>query len=188
MVLSTPSHTHKENSMVMRSGNDTRGRRILPGDHLHLLYQVGKDVELAAWATASMTTRATDLWEEQEDVLATAYGAGTFEPGQYRVVTYANYSGAEIGRLDRPLPLPSGWVAMTKHGSTGLPARGFAVNVLKWYPGTTVELLAEHITTFAQHYGGEISTAELEVRTGYALPEGSPRPTGHGVIIIDDNR
>lgn len=174
--------------MAMRTGNDTRGRKIQPGDHLHLIYEVGKASELAAWSTPSMTTRATDLWEEQEDVLSTAFKAGALEPGQYRVVTYANYSGAEIGRLDRPLPLPEGWLAMTKHGTDDLPSRGFGVLVLRWYPGTTVELLAEHIVDFARHYGGHISTAELEVRTGYALPEGVNRPSRHDVIIIDDNR
>lgn len=174
--------------MVMRTGNDTRGRKIRPGDHLHLVYQVGKANELAAWATPSLATRGVDLWEEQEDILALAHASGEWAPGTYRIVTHANYSGAEIGRLDRPMPLPREWLALTRHGTDELPAKGFAHNVLRWYPGTTLQLVGEHVRAFAAHYTGEIGTAELTLLTGYRLPEGILRPARPDVVITDDNR
>jgi hypothetical protein len=172
----------------MRTGTDTRGRKIGNSDYLHLIYRVGDDAELAVWATPSVSTRDTDLWEEQEEVLTVAWTSGSCPPGDYRVLTFANYSSARMGEIERPMPLPAGWKALTKSGSDGLPARGFAVNVLKWYPGTTVTLLAEHITVFAEHWAGEISTAELYARTGYALPEGHPRPIWAHSKVTDANR
>lgn len=201
--------------------------------HVHSIFRVpddgGEPYQVSAVHSTDITTRDTDLWEEQEQVLVSVYTDGVatrakveavlastpdrpvqpgrwrqrqpeqpamndrerelwWTPGTYRVVTHAAYSGARIGEIERPMPLPEGYARLGKTPHDGLPARGFALTVLSKYPNTTLAQVGEHIKAFGRHYLGEISTAELTELTGYALPDGAYRPHRPDVIITEDNR
>lgn len=176
--------------MVMRSDHDSFGRKIQPSDHIHEIYRLvdgqHSETPLAIVGTdhALAANRHTDLWEVQETVLEHAFKHAQPEwaPGDYRVITFANFSGGGLGAIDRPMPMPPGYARLSHSPHGELPARSFALTVLKRYPGTTLELVGNHIETFARHYHGEISSAELTELTGYALPSGV-RPAHPNVEI-----
>lgn len=170
---------------------DDRGRPVHPSDYVHVFYLLpaeGEPVKLATHATdKGHVTRDTDRWEIAEAELVHAFENNRWEPGTYRVVTFANYSSMELGRIERPMPLPPGYTRLGKSPRNGLPARTFVRTMLDWYPGSTFEMLAEHVEVFAQHWHAHISTAELTRLTGYTLPDGHPRPSHPNAEITEAN-
>ena len=69
--------------------------------------------------------------------------------------------------------MPS-WIALADNSLR------FGYRCLAAYPGLDKDTFAEFQDDFGDHYNGRISTAELAVETGYALPPGAPRPASPG--------
>lgn len=169
---------------------DSRNRVVRDNDVLHRFLLVpdgdGERVELAMWATdRSLTTRDTDLWEVQENLLETAWQEYSWPPGTYQVVSESRFSGARLGETTRPMPLPPAYARLGKTPRDGLPARGFVRTLLARYPGSTLEQVSAHIETFDAHWWGRVGSAELAERTGYTLPEDTPRPQHPDAVVPD---
>lgn len=167
--------------MPKMTGNDSAGRKILPTDEIDIFYRLPDDgsdpVKLAVRSGPSHHGRGTDLWEMQEQSLERLWKGSGWEPGTYRVESYANYSSALMGTIDRPMPLPEGYARLGLSPRDGLPARSFIWRVVMPMYRTNLWFAGDHVVSFAQHYHHEISTDELIGLTGYAPPEGWVRPS-----------
>jgi hypothetical protein len=129
-------------------------------------------------------------WESAERVLVDQHTVGEWKPGTYKIAVSRHTVNGYVPWVTvvRQLPLHEAYARLPyKPGPNDkLPARAYIHTLVSRYPGATIELVAEHINDFDQHYRATISTPALALRTGYQLPPDTPRPLSPYADHADD--